>query len=253
MPITLSRPPTMSSPESPYHVLRRLLSLCHNTPRETAHFYASLLHDLFADDLLAGIDLDVRYLDGDKVKVEKVGVDPHLAVHVKAWLHVGRGEYYPAIHLVRDRVFRDNPTNKKGKERKAQDHSGATTLPFDGTRHLLDGHPECLECAMIMAEACQSLGRFEEGRKILHHVHAATSRATGNPSTSHSRYGHHELTRSRPMHHPRQTHRIPHLVRPPSRTPLHPIKPRTIHQNPRIPLGRTSTRRHPVLRSRAEG
>jgi hypothetical protein len=180
----------MSSPQSPYHVLRRLLSICHNAPLETATFYASLLHDLFAEDLLTGTELEVQSLreDGEEkgksdVVTKKVSVDPHLAVHLRAWIHIAAKEYYAAIHLVREKVYHRAST-RKGKERATD--AFIPTLPFDGNRQLLEGnHESCLECAMIMAEACQSLGRFEEGRKILHHVHQATSRASGNPSKSH--------------------------------------------------------------------
>lgn len=52
------------------------------------------------------------------------------------------------------------------------------TLPFDGQRTHLEGTDACLECAMIMAEACQALNRFEEGRKILHDVHRIVSRSS---------------------------------------------------------------------------
>lgn len=177
----------MSSPESPYHVLRRLISLIHNSPLETAHFYASLLHDLFAHDLLTGIALDVPSPGHDDIQTQQVHVDPHLAVHLKAWIHISAQEHYAAIHLVRDRVYHRLST-KKGKERATDDEAGSVampTLPFDGQRTHLEGSDACLECAMIMAEACQALNRFEEGRQVLHNVHQIVSRSTRPGGHSH--------------------------------------------------------------------
>lgn len=231
----------MTSPQSPYHVLRRLLSICYNSPLETASFYANLLHDLFADDLLKGIELDVRCLDlgaryiaedaslakkgkagttskgkgkskpefnhrtlhnsaagpshilpnglriaDHDIHIKKLKVHSHLVIHLQAWIHIAAKDYYSAIHLVRDKVYRPTTISRKGKE-KADGLKGrgikhdTAFLPFDGNREQAErNHHSCLECAMIMAEACQQLGRFEEGRSILRNVHEATARANRN-------------------------------------------------------------------------
>lgn len=232
----------MTSPQSPYHVLRRLLSICYNSPLETASFYANLLHDLFAQDLLKGIELDVRCLDlraryiteealikkgkaaatslkgkgkskpefdprkshngvagpshvlhnGSRISdygvhVKKLKVHPHLAIHLQAWIHIASKDYYSAIHLVRDKVYQRTVTRRKGKEKAnvGQGHESTHStalLPFDGSREQTErNHHSCLECAMIMAEACQLLGRFEEGRIILRNVHEATAGANRDP------------------------------------------------------------------------
>ncbi|KAI5452610.1 anaphase-promoting complex subunit cdc27 [Naganishia albida] len=231
----------MTSPQSPYHVLRRLLSICYNSPLETASFYANLLHDLFADDLLKGIELDVRCLDlgaryiaedaslakkgkagttskgkgkskpefnhrtlhnsaagpshilpnglriaDHDIHIKKLKVHSHLVIHLQAWIHIAAKDYYSAIHLVRDKVYRPTTISRKGKEKadglkgRGANHDTAF-LPFDGNREQAErNHHSCLECALIMAEACQQLGRFEEGRSILRNVHEATARANRN-------------------------------------------------------------------------
>lgn len=233
----------MSSPQSPYHVLRRLLSICYNSPLETSSFYANLLYDLFAEDLLKGVELDVCCLDlrkgstngalsatqetaggkegtkgkgksvsrssqkeaeddayppsrsdpesstphGQPIIVKKLKVHPHLAIHLQAWIHIGAKEYYSAIHLVRDRVYYDQSSKRKGYSssntyQEVDDELGSL-LPFDGARDRVQmNHQSCLECAMIVAEACQALGRYEEGRRLLKLVHESTAKANRDSS-----------------------------------------------------------------------
>ncbi|KAJ9094314.1 hypothetical protein QFC19_007999 [Naganishia cerealis] len=236
----------MSSPQSPYHVLRRLLSICYNSPLETSSFYANILHDLFAEDLLKGIELGVGCLDpsgssrngipctakepaygkvGTKgkgksvaasiqedpeddghllpragpegltprdqpISIKKMKVHPHLAIHLRAWIHIGAKEYYSAIHLTRDRVYYDEASKRRGKRKMSNvnrdyDNEIAALVPFDGSRERLQrNHQTCLECAMIVAEACQSLGRYEEGRRILKIAHENTAKANQDPELS---------------------------------------------------------------------
>lgn len=231
----------MSSPQSPYHVLRRLLSICYNSPLETSSFYANLLHDLFSEDLLKGIELEVCCLDsstGSKsgspaatkrsvvgkggtkgkgkstatqssqneaeddayppsrsdpegsiprdqpISIKKLKVHPHLAIHLQAWIHIGAKDYYSAIHLARDRVFYDQPSKRKPKRRPSSaGRDEESDIPAVGDSDRLQRNRQsCLACAMIVAEACQALGRYEEGRRLLKMVHESTAKANQDTS-----------------------------------------------------------------------
>jgi hypothetical protein len=228
-----------ASQPSHYHLLRRLVSLCYNSPARTSYFYVGLLYDLYNEDLLRGLTLPVvvstaRGSDDDTIQrespgkgrlgmrlnraasrsgskghrtrsknstsdqdsIEFVNVPRHLALHIKGWSFINNKEYYSAVTLVKGHIemtayasekffrwYSDTgtvdpilPSYLHDDESETEDELDLDPLDMQERlekrkqkfkESLSEEVSPCLECAMIHAAGCESLGRIEEGRLVL--------------------------------------------------------------------------------------
>lgn len=188
---------------SAYHLLLRLISLVYNSTPASSTFYAGILFDLFHEDLLAGAKLPApspsaaqgeaagftsppltatdartsarrKRLAGDgmngsapesKNVSELLEVPRHQALHLYANAFLLNGEYYSAIECVRKHVD-DGPavTAAEGSRPTKSSSSGGDKT---NERSRPQNRLPCMDCAHILARACEKLGRYEEGRSIL--------------------------------------------------------------------------------------
>ncbi len=112
-------------------------------------------------------------------KIAQQLFDPHVAIHARALVFHQNKEYYSAIGLVRDLVEPASVERCRGAGRSdapstSASTSGRTAMPLKMEQGLYESTPDgvkehgCLACAHILAMACVAVGRFEEGRKVLH-------------------------------------------------------------------------------------
>lgn len=192
-----------SSEPSTYHLLTRLVSLVYNSTPATSAFYAGILYDLFHRDLLAGVSVAVpasnsssndtfaststAFLNAGTKKdlrrkraaatdvvngldaatgedyVNHIEVPRHQALHLYANALLQDGQWYSAIECVRKHVD-DGPAIDAGSTGDGLDSS--TIVPKKSRSKRQDRLP-CIDCALILARACEKLGRYEEGRLVL--------------------------------------------------------------------------------------
>ena len=140
-------------PPSPEHLINRLRILALSSPPQTALFYARIWHAL---SQRGGAAHD------SSLPALTCQVAAHEAVHVLALAFLATDEPYSALHLVRDTAEHFGPAS-------AAAGAGAGTGAGLSSRHAVKGKPSvgCLGCATIVARACEAVGRYSEGAKVL--------------------------------------------------------------------------------------